>query len=46
MKKKFVILFGMAVLSLLLTNCVAAQDKNIKVVRNRKLILKGEVGDQ
>ena len=46
MKKKLAILFGIVVLGLLLTNSIAAQDKHIKVIKGRKLILKGEVSDQ
>ncbi len=46
MKTKFTILLGIAILSLLLSNSATAQDKHIKVVKGRKLILKGEVSDQ
>ncbi len=46
MKKKLLVLFGIAVLSLLLTNSAAAQNKNIKVVKGKKLVLKGEASDQ
>lgn len=46
MKRKLVILLGIVILSLLTANFVTAQDKNIKLVKGRKLILKGEVSDQ
>ena len=46
MKKKLFILFGIVVFSLLLTNSATAQDKNIKVVKGKKLVLKSEVSDQ
>lgn len=39
-------LFGILILSLLTANLAAAQDKNIKVFKGRKLIIKGEVSDQ
>lgn len=46
MKKNLLLMFGILVLSWLNANSVLAQDKNIKVVKGRKLILKGEVSDQ
>ncbi len=46
MKKKLVILFGIVVLSLLAANSITAQNKHIKVVKGKKLVLKGEVSDQ
>lgn len=46
MKKKLAVLLGIAVLSLLFTNSATAQDKNIKIVKGKKLVLKGEVSDQ
>jgi hypothetical protein len=46
MKKNFVFLFGIVILSLLTANFVTAQDKNIRVVKGRKLVLKGEVSNQ
>lgn len=46
MKKYLMLAFGIAVLSLLLTISATAQDKNIKVFKGKKLVLKGEVSDQ
>ena len=46
MKKKLFILFGIAVFVLFLTDSATAQDKHIKVVKGKKLVLKGEVSDQ
>lgn len=46
MKKKFLILFGIAALCLLSANIGTAQDKTIRLVKGRKLVLKGEVSDQ
>jgi hypothetical protein len=46
MKKKLITIVGIIVLSWLTANSVIAQDKNIKVVKGRKLILKSEVSDQ
>ncbi len=46
MKRKLAILCVIFVLCLLSTNTAVAQDKNIRLVKGRKLILKGEVSDQ
>ena len=46
MKHKFTALLSATVLSLILSNSVIAQDKNIRSIKGRKLVLKGEVSDQ
>lgn len=44
MKTKLAILF--AIIGLFLTNSIDAQDKKIRLVKGRKLVLKSEVSDQ
>lgn len=46
MKKKLIVMFGIMFVGLLLTNFANAQDKNIKLVKGRKTVIKGEVSDQ
>jgi len=46
MKRKLAILCVIFVLCLLSANTAVAQDKNIRLVKGRKLTLKGEVSDQ
>ena len=45
MKTKLTALLGIAVIGVCLIGSVTAQDKNIRLVRGRKLVLKGEVSD-
>ncbi len=46
MKKKLKLMLGIMFVGLLVTNFVNAQDKNIKLVKGRKMVIKGEVSDQ
>ncbi|MGI8641121.1 MAG: hypothetical protein ACR2MG_14395 [Pyrinomonadaceae bacterium] len=46
MKKKLLVLIATVVLCLLATNFVSAQDKHIRLVKGKKLVLKGNVSDQ
>ena len=46
MKKNLTIMFGIAAFALLFANFANAQDKNIKLVKGRKMIIKSEVSDK
>jgi len=46
MKKKLTVMFGIVFVGLFLINFANAQDKNIKLVKGRKMVIKGEVSDQ
>ena len=46
MKKNPAVLFGTVILCLFSMTFAFAQDKHIRLVKGKKLVLKGEVGDQ